>query len=229
MIHKEQDEFYERLFKTWYSLLKPLLNNDKFNKLLMKKKREYLIGKDKVFPPQKEVFKAFQLTNYNELKVIIIGKEPYKNGTANGLAYGINDNSLLIPNELIKIFMTIESDYYDGLLLNQDWSLENYARQGVLLLNMALTIGEKKSHKEDWASFMKKILYMISKYRKKLVFIVLDHDLIPYTKWINKKNGHFIIISEDIKKPLSMEKEWNFSIKGVNEFLKANNRKEINW
>ena len=116
----------------------------------------------KVYPEPQNIFKAFELCQYKDIKAVILGMDPYNDGNATGLAFGVNTPK--INPSLRKIKDAIETEVYDGLLLEYDYSLEYLARQGVLLLNSALTVkdGIPGSHMHIWQGFIKSILVFIS-------------------------------------------------------------------
>jgi len=125
---------------TWNSFIKE--ENQKPYFLELKKKLAVAYKQSTVFPSKKETLKAFQLTPFNEVKVVILGQDPYFNeGQANGLAFSVNDG-VPLPPSLQNIFNEIESSLM--YKPHSSGNLERWAKQGVLLLNSVLTV--EKNH-----------------------------------------------------------------------------------
>src|SRR5690554_3545384 len=143
------------------------------------------------FPPEEQIFSAFNHTPYKKVKVVIIGQDPYHGpGQAHGLCFSVNEN-VIIPPSLKNIFKEINTDI--GKPLPKNGNLESWAAQGVLLLNAILTvrINEAGSHrKKGWETFTDAVIEKLSNERHGLVFML----------WGNyaKKKGQNI----DIKKHL---------------------------
>lgn len=117
----------------------------------------------KIWPKQEDVFKAFELCSLKDLKVLILGQDPYhKDNLADGLAFS-SGVAGFCPASLRVILNEVESDVYGTLQLAKDYSLEHWAKQGVLLLNTALTVvgGQPGSHVEYWKSFTQFVLQYI--------------------------------------------------------------------
>jgi uracil-DNA glycosylase len=148
----------------WYSLLKPMLESDYFNKL----GKEVLGSKfdsRTIYPPKEDIFKAFRLCPPSKTKVVILGQDPYHDkGSAVGLAF--SNKPLSKPSPSVRnILKEVEQDVYDGLMVDYDPDLHRWAEQGVLLLNTALTVEEGKpgSHAKYWDRFTKFVLEALSK------------------------------------------------------------------
>ena len=165
-------EFWTKVVgESWYNNCKPLFDSEYAVKLIKFIKSENT--KAVIYPKQKDIFKAFKLTSFEDVRVVIVGQDPYfteENGIpdATGLAFA-NPETKLKPNpSLIKIHECIERECYKGLVLNFDYTLEHWAEQGVLLLNTALTTKKYSAlaHKQPWDKFTKAILKFL--YYKKL-------------------------------------------------------------
>lgn len=152
-------------------------------------------NKKTVFPIKDNVFKAFKLTPYENVKVIIIGKEPYLDyefksvafqkdpiviPLANGLAFSVSKGRIM-PKTLQNIFKAIE---YDLGIKNTNSDLSKWAEQGVLLLNTALTVEKNmpNSHLKQWESFINNIINKLNEHPNRLIFVFWDEkatDLLP--------------------------------------------------
>lgn len=147
------------------------------------------------FPKREEIFRAFQLTPLDKIKVVIIGQDPYHEvNQAHGLAFSVLSPKL--PKSLINIYKEMEDDL--GVKLNQDGNLEYLARQGVLLINTVLTVreGQADSHKNrGWEIFTDDLIKEINNIDRPIVFILWGKKAQAKEKLLNNPN-HYIIKSE---------------------------------
>jgi uracil-DNA glycosylase len=191
---------YNRLGETWFTVLGMNLYSNSFNQLgnFLAEERRYKI----IYPEPEEYFKAFKLTPFNKVKVVILGQDPYPNGEADGLAFSVKEDSnvIKIPPSLKAIFEEIEQDVYGGFRVEQDWNLERWAEQGVLLLNTVLTVEKRKpkSHSwKGWEEFTKIVVKKLSEdYTNRKVFLLWGNDAKAYSNIIDEgthlvlKSGH---------------------------------------
>jgi uracil-DNA glycosylase len=124
-----------------------------------------------VFDSQRLVFRAFEWTQFRDLRVVIIGQDPYHNGVATGLAFATN-NGKLSPSLRVIVKELFKSHHMD-VDPQFDTSLEHWARQGVLLLNTSLTVRQKEanSHKKLWEGFTLEVLKRIRTKHRNIVFV----------------------------------------------------------
>jgi uracil-DNA glycosylase len=126
-----------------------------------------------VFPPAKEIFRAFDCCDFDKLKVVIIGQDPYHGaGQANGLCFSVRQD-VKMPPSLVNIFKEIQSDL--GKPFPPDGDLERWATQGVLLLNATLTVKESSpgSHQnKGWETFTDAVIREVSTRKDKVVFLL---------------------------------------------------------
>lgn len=207
--------------------------NLEFNKDYFKELNDYLDNRykvSKIYPPKDLIFNAFNLTNYDDVKVIILGQDPYhEEGQAMGLAFSVPLGTKLPPS-LKNIFKEIEDEFNILKLNNGD--LTYLAKQGVLLLNTILTVEEGKplSHKnKGWEIFTDNIIKYLNEDNKPKVFMLWGDNAISKTKLITNPN-HLVLTSAH-PSPLSAYRGFfnNNHFRLCNEFLKKNNLKEINW
>jgi uracil-DNA glycosylase len=127
----------------------------------------------KIFPPPKEVFHAFDACNFDDVRVVILGQDPYHGpGQAHGLCFSVNDN-VKVPPSLVNIYKEINNDL--GLDIPQSGNLDRWAKQGVLLLNATLTVEAHKagSHQnKGWEEFTDAVIKKVSEEKKDIVFIL---------------------------------------------------------
>ena len=125
------------------------------------------------FPPENQIFNAFNHCHFGDVKVVIIGQDPYHdNGRANGLCFSVNDG-LKHPPSLINIFKEVESDL--GIPYPKSGNLTRWADQGVLLLNATLTVRAHQagSHQEKgWETFTDAVIKTISEQKENVVFLL---------------------------------------------------------
>ena len=212
---------------TWTEILAPIKNTEYFTTLWEKVKEEYQTTK--CFPPKNQIFRAIELTPFEEVKVVIIGQDPYHNDNqANGLCFSVSDK-VKAPPSLKNIFKELEDDLGIKKTSNE---LEMWAKQGVLLLNATLTVRahEANSHKDlGWEKFTDFIIKEISDKKENVVFVL-------WGAFAQKKAGlidtskHFIIQSAH-PSPFSVHKGFFGSrpFSKINQFLKEKGKEPINW
>ncbi len=216
----------------WKHLLSDEFEKMYFKSLTSKVRNEYLT--QTVFPPPKQIFRAFELCSIKDLKVVILGQDPYHTpGVADGLAFSTPSQNK-IPPSLQNIFKEIELEYGQGRkgIVNTNPDLTKWAKQGVLLLNTSLSVrsGEANSHADNgWHIFTDAVISAISEHNKHIVFMLWGafaqkkSELIDETKHLILKSVH--------PSPLSAHRGFfgNNHFKKVNIYLKENNSKEIDW
>jgi len=162
-------ESFRDVFGDWFKPLRPLIDTLYFENLILEVNDLYV--KSEVFPPKGNVLRAFRLTPYKDVKVVILGQDPYPNERANGLAFANSDQVTSLSPALRKIRQRIEKDFYDGLKLDFDPTLESWAKQGVLLINTALTASRVAgSHVNLWKPFTEEVLEVLSREKEGLYF-----------------------------------------------------------
>ena len=157
---------------SWKKVLEKEFNEKYFEELTNFVKAEYQRGT--VYPPAKFIFNAFELTPFDKVKVVILGQDPYHGvGQANGLAFSVNDG-ITAPPSLVNIYKEVESDMGEKTK-NVGGNLENWAKQGVLMLNATLTVQAHMagSHQnKGWEKFTDAVIKVLSEQKENLVFIL---------------------------------------------------------
>ena len=187
----------------------------------------------KILPPLELRYSAFELCPYNKIKVVILGQDPYhKVGEAMGLCFSVPTN-IKIPPSLRNIFKELKKDTgIDRLNTN----LTDWAEQGVLLLNTALTVREHcaNSHSKIWKEFTDKLINYISEKKKldnqKVIFILWGNNAISKRKLIDE-SFHYVLTAVH-PSPLSANRGGFFGCKHFskcNEILKTEKKEEIQW
>lgn len=183
-----------------------------------------------VFPKKEDVFKAFELTPFENVKCVIVGQDPYYNiNQANGLAFSVN-KGIKLPPSLVNIYKEAHDDV--GIDIPNHGDLSSWAKEGVFLLNTILTVEEGKplSHKnKGWEKFTLKVLKTLNEDDEPKVFILWGKEAIGLKKIID--NPKHLIIESPHPSPLSSYRGFFGSkpFSKTNEFLMKNNRKTINW
>lgn len=182
-----------------------------------------------IYPRKENIFRAFSETHLENLKVVIIGQDPYHNeGAAMGVAFG-HENYGKIQPSLRNIIKELKSDGYKAENFSGD--LTNWCSQGVFLINTALTVEKSKpnSHKKIWKDFTQKLFEYISLNTEGLVVIAWGTEAQKHAK-IFDNDKHHIIISPH-PSPFSASKGFFGSkpFSKTNKILKNNGFEEINW
>ena len=161
-----------RIENTWKAALAPEFEKPYFEQLVRFLHQEKAAGKV-IYPPGSQIFRAFELTPMPQVKVVILGQDPYHNpGEAMGLSFSVPDG-VRMPPSLRNIFTEIENDL--GIRMSGRPNLENWARQGVLLLNSILTVeaGRAASHRGiGWENFTDAVIRCLSARCDGIVFLL---------------------------------------------------------
>ena len=217
-----------KMHETWLELL-----NQEFRKPYMQSLREFLIQeklKNKVvYPPNEETFRALRLTGVDDVKVVILGQDPYHGrGQADGLAFSVQ-KGIKLPPSLRNIFKEIEDDL--GLDSPKHGDLSFLAEQGVLLLNSVLTVneGDPASHaNRGWEAFTDKIVEILD-HKKNIVFMLWGAYAQKKASKISKESH--CILKATHPSPLSAHRGFfgcrHFS--KANEYLVLNGLNPIKW
>jgi len=213
----------------WKNILKSEFEKPYFNELINFVKSEY--KNQTCYPDGKEIFAAFNACSLTDLKVVIIGQDPYHGvNQANGLCFSVQDG-IKFPPSLQNIFKEIVID------LNQEYpqsgNLERWAKQGVLLLNATLTVRahEAGSHqKQGWETFTDEVIKKISEEKENVVFLLWGGFAKKKSKLIDETKHH--ILTSGHPSPLSANRGYWFGnehFSKTNSFLKEIGKKSIDW
>jgi len=215
--------------ESWQNLLKSEFEKPYFKELTNFVKDEY--SKHICYPDANQIFEAFNLCKFNDLKVVIIGQDPYHGeGQAHGLCFSVNDG-IAHPPSLINIFKEIKTDL--NIEIPESGNLERWAKQGVLLLNATLTVKahEAGSHqKMGWEQFTDAVISIISEKKENVVFLLWGGFAKKKGAKINK--AKHCLLESGHPSPLSANRGYWFGNKHfskVNEYLKSENLASINW
>ena len=220
----------EKIPATWNEFFKSIQNKEYSINLHKFLDKEY--ASHVCYPPRKLLFNAFQLTPLKNVKVVIIGQDPYHEpGQAMGLSFSVPD-SVKVPPSLINIYKEI-ADEYDTTVDMCSGDLTYLAKQGVLLLNSILSVREHQpfSHNiKEYELFFKDVLEVIDKQNKPIVFMLWGGSARKFKKLLH--NPSHLILESAHPSPLAANKGgWfkNNHFRLANQYLKNNGVKPIDW
>jgi uracil-DNA glycosylase len=212
----------------WENIIKQEKQKDYFIKLDSFLDKEY--SSKKIYPPKNKIFNAFKLCRYENLKVVIIGQDPYHQPLqAQGLAFS-TPNHIKNPPSMVNILKEIIDDIGDSSCIDGD--LTPWATQGVLLINTILTVEDsspKSHHKKGWEEFTNNIIKHIDENFQDIVFILWGAGAIKLSKYIDKTKHH--ILTSVHPSPLSAYRGF-FGCKHfsqTNDILKSIGKEPIVW
>ena len=213
---------------SWKQILSNEWDKDYFIKLTEFVRNEYATGQ--VFPPGKEIFAAFDATSFEDVKVVIIGQDPYHDvNQANGLCFSVRDG-IPFPPSLLNIFKEIQDDL--GTPIPQSGDLSRWAKQGVLLLNSTLTVRAHSagSHQnKGWEQFTDEVILQLAQQKENLVFILWGSYAIKKGAFINRMK-HLVLTSPH-PSPLSAYRGFfgNKHFSQANNYLIKHGKTPITW
>lgn len=214
---------------SWKNILQSEFEKPYFENLTSFVKNEY--SKHRCYPKGSDIFAAFDFCSLDDLKVVILGQDPYHGvGQANGLCFSVHDG-VAHPPSLINIFKEIEKDV--NIPYPKSGDLSRWAKQGVLLLNATLTVraGEAGSHqKQGWEQFTDAVIQKISEEKEDVVFLLWGGFAKKKAKLIDKNKHH--ILTSGHPSPLSANRGYWFGNKHfskTNDFLQSIGAATIQW
>lgn len=217
-----------KIEESWKERLTGEFEKDYFRGLTGFVKEEY--NRTTVYPPGPHIFEAFNACPFNQVKVVILGQDPYHEpGQAHGLCFSVQDGTPFPPS-LVNIFKELETDL--GIQRPASGNLLRWASQGVLLLNATLTVRAHQagSHQnKGWETFTDAVIHRLAEERKHIVYIL-------WGSYAQKK-GAFIDTTQNLvlksahPSPLSAYRGFfgNKHFSKTNEYLQANGQQPISW
>lgn len=202
---------------SWSQPLEAEINSSYFETIINKVNTQY--AQYVCYPQKENIFRAFELCHYNNLKAVIIGQDPYHEpNQAHGLSFSVPTN-VPMPPSLINIFKEIENQ--TGKPMPTNGNLERWAKQGVLLLNASLTVQQHLAHSHKnigWNKFTDAVIATISKNKTNIVFLLWGAFARQKAKLINTQQH--LVLECNHPSPLSANRGGWF---GNNHFVKTNN------
>lgn len=215
---------------SWYSFFETEMQKTYFKELMFEVDAEY--QNTICFPPKELIFNAFNQFELEDLKVVIIGQDPYHGeGEANGLCFSVNDG-VAIPPSLKNIFTEINSEY-DRVFFPTSGNLEHWAKQGVLLLNASLTVRKDmaNSHKHlKWNLFTDSVIHYLSDTTKNVVFLLWGSFAQKKGSKIDREKH--LVLESGHPSPLSANRGFWFGndhFKQTNFYLEEKGKIKIEW
>lgn len=182
-----------------------------------------------VFPPPDKIFTALKLASYKDTKVLLLGQDPYiRKGQAHGLCFSVEDKTAKIPPSLKNIYRELKDDV--GVKPPHHANLTAWAEQGILMLNVVLTVreGESNSHKnKGWETFTDRIISVVNQKSEAVVFVLWGKDAQKKIPLID--TGKHVIVQGAHPSPLARGFLGSRPFSKINQALRAANRGEIDW
>lgn len=182
-----------------------------------------------IYPPPEKIFTALELTSLDDTRVLLLGQDPYiQKGQAHGLAFSVEDKQARIPPSLRNIYKELKDDV--GVEPPKHANLTDWAKQGILMLNVVLTVreGQSNSHKnEGWETFTDEIIRVVSKKQETVVFVLWGK---PAQKKISLIDAaRHVIVQGAHPSPLARGFLGSRPFSKINIALRRANRGEIDW
>ena len=216
-----------KITKNWANLLKDEFQKPYFKELQAFLDKEY--STHTIYPAMENIFNALNAVKYEDVKVVIIGQDPYHEpGQAQGMAFSVPDG-IEIPPSLVNIYKEIENDL--GIKCEKSGNLMRWAKQGVLLLNTSLTVrrGQANSHRgHGWEIFTNEIIKFLSNRPDPMVFMLWGSNAQSFAPEIAKQH---LVLKAPHPSPLSAYRGF-FGCKHfskANDFLIAHGKTPIDW
>ena len=213
--------------KKWDIILKDEFHKEYFKNLGIFVKNEY--KNKQIFPPYEHIFDALRFTDYDEVKVVILGQDPYHGlGEAHGLSFSVHEN-VKIPPSLLNILKELKNDLH---VIRNKSDLTDWAKQGVLLLNSIMTVEKDKplSHKnKGWEIFTDTIIKKLNERVEPVIFVLWGSYARSKKEYIT--NSHHYIIESVHPSPLSASRGFFGSkpFSKINNILIQNKKNPIKW
>lgn len=223
----------ENLSKEWSEILKDEFQKEYFIQLEKFLEKEY--SEKKIFPPYSEIFNLFNNIEYKDIKVVILGQDPYHGeGQGNGIAFSVN-TGIKIPPSLRNIYKELELEYINAetpFKPNKNGDLTPWVKQGVFLLNASLTVreGEPNSHaRKGWEFFTTEVIKKINEKNRPVVFLLWGDFAKKKKEFITNKKH--LILETVHPSPLSASRGFLGCdhFKMANNFLESEGLTPIDW
>ena len=216
-----------KIENSWKEILRNEFNKEYFNKLVEFVKKEY--SSKKIYPSANRIFSAFDYTPFNEVKVVILGQDPYHGeNQANGLSFSVNDG-IQLPPSLQNIYKEIKNDL--GFIPNQSGDLTRWASQGVLMLNSVLTVlaNSPASHAGiGWEEFTSAAIAALNANREHIVYLLWGKY--AQNKGVIIDRDKNLVLASAHPSPFSVTKFYgNHHFSTCNTYLEKHGLTPIDW
>lgn len=215
---------------TWHEAIGTEKEQPYFQQIIQSVKKERHAGQT-VYPPAADVFNAFKATEFNQVKVVILGQDPYHGaGQAHGLAFSVRPD-IPVPPSLVNIYKELANDI-PGFQIPTHGYLQHWAEQGVLLLNTVLTVRAGLAHSHaplGWEQFTDRVIAQLNHHRDHLVFMLWGSHAQKKGMFIDRQRH--LVLTAPHPSPLSAYRGFfgchHFS--QANAYLKEHGLTEIDW
>lgn len=215
---------------TWADLLAEEKQQDYFQHILQTVEQERQQG-EVIYPPQNDVFSAFSSTEFSDVKLVILGQDPYHGpDQAHGLCFSVKPR-VKVPPSLVNIYKELEQDIADFQIPKHGY-LQSWAEQGIFLLNTVLTVraGQAHSHKQlGWERFTDKVIEVLNQHGDGIIFMLWGSHAQKKSRMIDSAKHH--ILNGPHPSPLSAYRGF-FGCKHfskANQLLQLQGKTPINW
>ncbi len=220
-----------KLNQSWQAHISDEFKKPYFKQLMQFIERERQAHPTAIFPLENQVFRAFDACSFDEVKVVILGQDPYPTrGHAHGLSFSVEPDVRPLPKSLINIFKELQSDV--GIAPPENGNLIHWANQGVLLLNSVLTVrkGEANSHaKQGWETFTDEVIDQLASKKSGIVYILWGAKALEKAKSVDPTKN--LILSSPHPSPLSSYRGFFGSkpFSSANSYLAEQGSEGIRW
>ncbi len=210
-----RSKFEDKIEKKWLDNLLPFLSSDEMQQSFktIKSQKQFRI----IYPEVSEAFNAFKYTPWDDVRVVLVGQDPYHDGSAHGLAFSTVGSKC--PPSLKNILLEVEDDCYNGLHIPRSilLNLEGWARQGVLLLNTALTVekGKPGSHSKLWSAFTIEVFRLLRS-KPGTIYMLWGNHAKNFKQYIDLDQNY--VLEAGHPSPLNTK----YPFKGCKHFSKVN-------
>ena len=219
----------EKLGTEWALRLKHILKSEYSKKLMRFIDTEYAMQDCQ--PVKADMFQAFKLCPWDSVRIVIVDYKPHTHCYgANGLAFGDKFDCQFQSPALGKIYDCIEREYYDGLNLNFDTTLESWAKQGVLLLNRQLTtrVNDNGEHTKPWGKFISEVLNTMNEYKPGTIYFLWGKG--NYVLKLHLEKNNYVLTFDHPSDFIYPSKDWHCpNFKEADEILYKLNKEKIEW
>lgn len=218
-----------KMEESWRKRLAPEFEKDYMKKLSDFLRTQKKLGKV-IYPPAPQIFRAFDATPFEQVKVVIIGQDPYHGpGQAHGLCFSVGQG-VAFPPSLQNIFKELNNDL--KLPLPKSGDLSPWTQQGVLLLNSVLTVenGKAAAHQgRGWEQFTDQVIHLVNEGRESVAFLLWGSYAQKKAAYVDRKRH--LVIESPHPSPLSAHRGFFGSkpFSRINQFLKKTGQSEIDW
>ncbi|MCE7996015.1 MAG: uracil-DNA glycosylase [Roseivirga sp.] len=217
-----------KIAESWKNELKNEFEKEYFERLTSFVKTEYKT--QTIYPPGKEIFRAFDKCDFDQVKVVILGQDPYHGpGQANGLCFSVREG-VPFPPSLVNIFKEVKGDL--GSEIPPQGSLDRWAEQGVLLLNATLTVRAHQagSHqKKGWEQFTDAVIHRLAAQRTGIVYLLWGSYAQKKAAFLDTSQN--LVLKSPHPSPLSAHRGFfgNGHFSKANKYLTDQGKEPINW